>query len=226
MVKKDLIDRSPIRFLEQAADGGLKNGEMGLLASKKGLGKTSVLVQLGIDMLLQDKQVVHVSFNQHTNYVMTWYGDIFTEMSKKKNLADADDVKSELMRQRVILNFNQDTVTLEQIVKTLSALAEGGVKTACLIIDGLDFSRVTAKDVTVLKDYAKQAGFVIWASCNSDNEDISSAINADVEPLIEALLYLEQKTDSIHMKVVKLHSETAKDTNLKLDTKTLLVAEK
>ena len=38
MVKQDLIDRSPVRFFEQATNGGLQTGEMGILTSKKGLG--------------------------------------------------------------------------------------------------------------------------------------------------------------------------------------------
>ena len=43
MIKDELFERSPIRCFEKAT-GGLKAGELGLLTSKKGLGKTSVLV--------------------------------------------------------------------------------------------------------------------------------------------------------------------------------------
>lgn len=103
MVKQELIDRSPVRFFEKALNGGLKAGEIGVLASKKGVGKTSVLVQLGLDGLLQGKQVVHVSFDQHASYIMTWYEDIFSEISKKKRLEQAEDVKDELVRNRVVL---------------------------------------------------------------------------------------------------------------------------
>ena len=92
MVKQELIERSPVRFLEKSANGGLAAGEIGVLTSKKGLGKTSVLVQIGLDMLLQEKAVVHVSFNQHSDNVITWYEDIFSETAKKKNLADAEDI--------------------------------------------------------------------------------------------------------------------------------------
>ena len=95
MVKQELIERSPVRFLEKSANGGLAAGEIGVLTSKKGLGKTSVLVQIGLDMLLQEKPVVHVSFNQHSDNVITWYEDIFNETAKKKNLADAEEVKNE-----------------------------------------------------------------------------------------------------------------------------------
>lgn len=226
MIKQDLIDRSPVRFFEQATNGGLKAGELGILTSKKGLGKTAVLVQIGLDMLLQDKQVVHVSFVQHTNYVITWYEDIFTEMSKKKNLADADDVKSDLIRKRVILNLHQDDASVDHMVSTLKALATSGIPVACLIIDGLNFSRMASDDIKKLKNYATQAGVVIWASCDCEVEDVLTVVKPETESQIDVVVYLEQKSDSIHMKIVKVRGEKVNDTNLKLDTKTLLMAEK
>jgi KaiC/GvpD/RAD55 family RecA-like ATPase len=76
MVKQELVDRSPVRFFKNATNGGLKAGEIGALTSKKGLGKTSVLVQIGLDKLFQDKHVVHISFNQNADFSMTWYEDI------------------------------------------------------------------------------------------------------------------------------------------------------
>ena len=43
MIKDELFERSPVRCFEKAT-GGLKAGELGLLSSKKGVGKTSVPV--------------------------------------------------------------------------------------------------------------------------------------------------------------------------------------
>lgn len=53
MDKKDLIAHSPVRYFD-ATNVGLKDVEMGLITAKKGLGKTSILVQFGIDSLLND----------------------------------------------------------------------------------------------------------------------------------------------------------------------------
>ncbi|WP_428769552.1 hypothetical protein V1L52_10800 [Treponema sp. HNW] len=226
MIKQDLIDRSPVRFFDQATNGGLKAGEMGILTSKKGLGKTAVLVQIGLDMLLQDKKVVHVSFNQHTNSIITWYKDIFWEMSKKKNLANAEEIKNELLGNRIILNFNQSTVSAGQIVSTLKALIAGGIPTACLIIDGLNFSTVQASDIITLKNYAAEAGFVIWATCNCEDEDPCTVMNAETAAQINTIVHMEQKGDAIDMTVLKMHGAEVKGINLRLDPKTLLMVEK
>ena len=220
MVKQELIERSPVRFLEKSANGGLAAGEIGVLTSKKGLGKTSVLVQIGLDMLLQEKAVVHVSFNQHSDNVITWYEDIFNETAKKKNLADADEVKNSIIRNRVILNFSPDTVSAERIINTLKALAQGGIVASCLIIDGLDLKLLKSEDYKALKAYGKEANLVIWFSYNVDNDDAYA--NDDVD----CVIHLAQKPDTIQMMVLKSHGTAADISSLKLDSKTLLMSEK
>ncbi len=226
MIKQDLIERSPVRFFEQTIDGGLKAGEFGVLTSKKGLGKTAVLVQIALDMLLQNKQIVHVSFNQNASYVITWYEDLFAEMAKKKNLADAEAVKAELIAKRVILNLHQDNDAFSRIAKTLKALVEGDINTSCVIIDGLSLKEVDAKDVSVLKSYAKEAGIVIWASSDSDSEDVVSSLDKEISNVIDVVLQLKQASDCIDMKVLKARSNGEQETRLKLDSKSLLMSEK
>jgi archaellum biogenesis ATPase FlaH len=226
MVKQELIDRSPVRFLEKATNGGLQAGEIGILTSKKGLGKTSVLVQIGLDMLFQDKNVVHVSFNQQSDFVMTWYEDIFTEMAKKKNLNDASDVKADIVRKRVILNFNQDTFSASHVIKTLKALAEGGIKTDALIIDGLDSNKLTETAAAEFKAYAKGAGAVIWFSANTEGSTLANVLPEPLVKTVDAVVHLAQKPDTIQMDVLKFRNDKVSDTNLRLDSKTLLIAEK
>lgn len=226
MFKSELLERSPIRCFDKATNGGLKAGEMGLLTAKKGLGKTSVLVQFGVDTLLQDKQVVHVSFDQQSANVITWYQDIFTEIAKKKNISNVSELVNEVVRKRVILNFNQDAVALPQVVKTLKALAEGGVVASCLVIDGIDLSKVSVDDLKVMADYAKEAGVVVWFSASCEGTDLKSTLADDYQPLFAAVAHLEPKSDMIEVMILKLHDEVNKTSGLKLDSKTLLIAEK
>ena len=227
MVKQDLIERSPVRTFEKTLGGGVKPGEIGVIASKKGLGKTSILVQLGIDKLLQGSAVVHVSFNQQADHVMTWYEDIFNELAKKKNLDKAADVKRELVRKRIVLNFNQDSVKTAQVIKTIKALAEGGSKPEAIIIDGFDFTKAIPESMQQMKSFAKEMGCTIWYSANF--EPMDKGLPASIKPYAEDLdvvLFLNPKPDSIHIRVLKEHNKSDYDTDLKLDVKTLLLAEK
>jgi len=227
MVKQDLIERSPVRNFEKALGGGVVAGEIGVIASKKGLGKTSILVQLGIDKLLQGGAVVHVSFNQHSDHVMTWYEDIFNELAKKKNLDRASEVKAELVSKRIVLNFNQDSVGTAQVIKTIKALADGGTKPDSIIIDGFDFSKSAPESMGLMKTFAKDMNVTIWYSANFESSD--KGLPASLAPFskdLDVVLYLDPKPDCILIKVLKEHAKADYNTDLKLDVKTLLIAEK
>jgi len=227
MVKQDLIERSPVRNFEKSLGGGVKAGEIGVIVSKKGLGKTSILVQLGIDKLLQGSPVVHVSFNQQADHVMTWYEDIFTELAKKKNLDKASDVKADLVSKRIVLNFNQDSVKTVQVIKTIKALAEGGSKPEAIIIDGFDFSKAIPESMEQMKAFAKEMKITIWYSANA--EPAEKGLPVALKPFekdLDVVLYLEPKSDCIQIKVLKEHNKADYMTDLKLDVKTLLIADK
>jgi len=236
MVLKELIQRSPIRIFEQSINGGLKAGEIGVIASPTGVGKTSVLVQLGLDKLLQDKKVIHVSFylGHHTQYVPLWYEDIFTELVNKKNLENASEILNDTVKNRVLMNFNQDGVTKDQIIKSLRAMIiEGGFKADSIIIDGFDFSRAEKESISAVKTFATELGVSVWYSC-SVKDDSQSAYDKDNIPVvlgnfmdnIDVTVVLQPKSDHVELSISKDRgSVISKSMAMRLDPKTLLILE-
>ncbi|MCL1814362.1 MAG: hypothetical protein FWG27_00855 [Treponema sp.] len=230
MIKEELIQRSPVRIFEKSIHGGLRAGEIGIIASPAGIGKTSVLVQLALDKLLQNEKVIHVSFTQHTDYVLSWYEDIFNEFIKKKSLDHAVDVKNEVVKNRVLLNFNQDGVTGDQILKSLRALIiEGGFKAGSIIIDGFDFARTDRGRMEAVKAAAEEMGLSFWYSCNVngnnfDKKNIPLALK-DYLDLLDVVIVLEPKADHVALTASK-DRNTAELEHLavKLDPKTLLIS--
>ena len=216
MVKQDLYDKSPVRLFDEATDGGLKAGEIGIVTAKKGLGKTSVLVQFGMDTLLQDKQLAHVTFDLHSSNVISWYDSIFAEIAKKKN--GAAELKTDVVSKRTILNFSLDNFTLAKVVNTLKALKAGGIAVSGVVMDGVDFAKVSEDDVKAVADYAKAESAKVWFS--------SDSVPTSVEQYFAVVANLEQKPDGVVLTVQKLGDKKNLDTNLKLDTKTLLISKK
>ncbi len=234
MVKQELIQRSPVRIFEKSIHGGLQVGGLGVIASRKGIGKTAVLVQIALDKLLQGKKVIHVSFTQHTDYVLSWYEDIFTEIAKKKNLENVMDVKNDLVKNRVLMNFNQDGVTSDQILRSLRAMiVDGGFKADALIVDGFDFSRSTFERLSSVKKFAGDLGLEVWYSCTLagdeplfDKKNVPLVIKDYVE-LFDVIVVLEAKQDHIQFSVTKDHEVfNPHAMEVKLDAKSLLIAEK
>jgi hypothetical protein len=234
MIKSELIQRSPIRIFEQSIHGGLKAGEIGIIASPNGVGKTSVLVQLALDKLLQGKKVIHVSFTQHTHYIPVWYEDIFEEIINKKNLENAAEIKNDIVKNRVLMNFSQDGVAIGQIIKSLQAMIiDGGFKADSIIIDGFDFSRTDKANVDSVKNFAIELGVSIWYSCSVkdegpqyDKENIPLIIS-DFAGHIDVIIVLQSKSDHVELSISRdRDSVISKYTTMKLDPKTLLILEK
>jgi len=232
MILSELIQRSPIRIFEQSIHGGLKAGEIGLIASPSGLGKTSVLVQLALDKLLQSKKVIHVSFTQHTHNVLSWYEDIFDEFIDKKNLENAADIKDDIVKNRVLMNFNQDGMTRDQILKSLRALIiNGGFKAEAVIVDGMDFNRIDRERIAAVKDFAVELGVSIWYSCtvkdggDQYDKDGLPLLIKDFADLIDIVIILDPKHDHIELSVSKdRDSQISKSLTMRLDTRTLLIS--
>ena len=243
MVKEELIQRSPVRIFMNSISGGLKPGELGAIASPSGIGKTSVLVQIALDKLLQGGKVIHISFTQHTDYVLAWYEDIFDEFIKKKNLENAEDVKNEIVKNRVLMKFNQAGISSDQILRSLRALIkDGGFNADVIIVDGFDFNSDAEDRVSVIKSFAAEMGISVWYSCTvKDSEPSSGQLNDDkniydqkriplvlgkVADLFAVIIVLEPSQDHIAFTVSRLRdSYSLEHLALKLDPRTMLILE-
>ena len=227
MAKIELYEKSPIRCFDEATKGGLKAGELGLITAKKGLGKTPVLVQFGMDTLLNGKQLVHVSFDQHSSEsVRSLYDNIFAEISKNKTLANASDVKDQIMKNRTILNFNQDNVSLEKVVNTLNALKAGGIAVAGVVIDDVDFTKVKEADVQAVSSYAKATKTKVWISSTQEKDTLEGSAPKDVLPYFSVVIHLAAKGKETLLKVLKAGKGADPEAALKVDSKTWLLSAK
>lgn len=218
MEKKDFIDFSPVRYFDKATTASLKAGELGLITAKKGLGKTSVLVQFGIDELLKDKTLVHVSFDQQSSNVISWYSSVLAEIAKKKNISSLAELNEDIVRNRTILNFNQETFTLPKVVNTLKALKEGGVKIDAIVVDGLDFAKVEKADLDCFAKFVKDEAMVGWFSYTNEAAALKDTLPADKLELFTTVAHLASNGSALSLDVLKNG-----DGKVPLDTKTLLM---
>lgn len=233
MVKEELIKRSPLRIFDKSLQGGLGEGHIGVIFSKKGVGKTACLVHIATDKLLQGKHVIHVSFSQRVNYVMNWYDDIFNEIAKKRGLKDAREVHNEILRRRVVMNFSHETASISKILNSLKLMIEQGSFNAdAIIIDALELKYINSEDLNAIKDFSLNTKCEIWASVSLTSEemkDLEGAIPKVFVPVlneISALIKLETKTNYISLEVLKDKDNIEPfDMQLRLDPATLLIAE-
>ncbi|KGE71853.1 hypothetical protein [Spirochaeta lutea] len=228
MVKAELVKRSPLRIMEKSTRGGVEAGNIGVIASPRGVGKTACLVHIATDKLLQGKHVIHLSFAAKTDHIIDWYEAVYKEIATNRNLESAVEVHDELVKNRVILNFNQHDVTIDQIEKSIEALiSEGHFAADLLVIDGYDFDKGSVGTFEALKGFAAKHNLTVWAT--ADIEKNTGGIPKELsnfEQVLSVLIDLEDEKNHIKLNLRKDHDRIVdEDLHLILDSKTLLIAE-
>lgn len=233
MVKSELVKRSPLRIFEKAMHGGLEAGNIGILASRKGVGKTACLVHIATDKLMQGKKVLHVSYAARVDHIINWYEDIFKEISKRRNLENAVDVHDEIIKNRVIMSFSKEGIKIEQVLKSLEAMIlEGGFPADMIIFDGFDFVPSSRDDLIKIKDFTQRLKLETWFSASLKapepvfNADGFPAELLEVLSVADVLITLRFEGAQVKFHLLKERDVIYKqDMHLILDPKTLLIAE-
>ncbi len=233
MVRAELIKRSPLRILEISLQGGLGKGNIGILASRKGVGKTACLVHIATDKLFQGKSVIHISYSSRVDYIITRYEDIFKEISKKRQLENAVDVHNEIIRNRVIMNFKQEGMHTGQVLKSVEALiSQGQFAAEAVIVDGFDFSMSCQEDFRLFRDFAERLQLEVWFSASLKGEEPifdESGIPLLLKGCLEevaVLITLGFSEGYVRLNLAKNHdAPPAGELPLRFDPKTLLIIE-
>jgi len=232
MVRSELVRQSPLRIFDASTSGGVGKGNVGVLAARHGVGKTSALVHIATDKLLQGKHVIHVSFSARTLHILDYYEEIFTEISKVKDLSGAMAVHDEIVPHRTVMNFDQKATSTAHVIESVRAMIRwGGFPAELVIIDEFDFHHAELSDLQLFKNFAKEEGLELWFSVSLDQEGDFAA--RPVPQVLEhhlvgidVLVNLRHHRDDgkVHLELVKDHGTTPRNMHLVLDTKTLLIS--
>jgi hypothetical protein len=226
MVKEELVKRSPLRILEKTIHGGLGKGNLGAIAAKRGVGKTAFLVHLATDQLFQGKHIIHVSFSASTAHIIDWYEDIFFELKRRHKLDAAPAVHDEIVKNRVIMNFHQQGLSIAKITDSLKAMIrEGHFDAEMIVVDGYDLAVAAERDIQSFKEFAEQMGLEIWFSVSLPSPEAFESSIGPHSRFFAILIRLIPMKGYIHLELVKDHDQTSfGDLHLKLDPKTMLIA--
>lgn len=233
MIKSELIKRSPLRIFEKIIDGGVGKGNIAAIAAKKGVGKTAYLVHIATDILMQGGHVIHVSFAKKTDHIISWYEDIFTSIANEKKLENAIEIHDDIIRNRVIMNFNQKGIEISQILGSIEAMiVNGNFKASAVIIDGFEIEQMSIDGLKKIKDFAVKLSIEVWISASLQRDEPAFDENDfpyELEKLsnsFDLILTLKYDDQNIRMDIVQDHdnkSHVHMDGKLRLDPKTLLI---
>lgn len=234
MLKKDLIEKNPIRHLKGESDAK-ESSRMGLVMAQAGTGKTALLVQIALDSLLNDKQVVHVSVGQSLDKTKLWYDDMYKDIAEGCKLDNAGEIHDSIMRNRMIITFNESKFSLAKLEERLHDLLQQNViKPSCMVVDGFDFVKTDRAVLEGMREMAKAMDLQIWFSAVcSDGADSQSTTTVPapcngMEDLFNTVVLLQpvSQNDCIDLKIIKGSAAVSKCGKLlKLDPQTLMIRE-
>ena len=225
---------SPLRVFEDAINGGLGKGNLGVIVSRHGVGKTACLVHLATDKLFKGENVIHVSFSGNVEHVINWYKEVFREIAEVQSLDDATTVYNSILANRVVMNFSQEQVPIDKVLSSLESLIkQGSFKADAVLFDGYKLTVASDEDIVKIKDFAKKMNIEVWFSVSPVKPDVKYdefgvpdtllKYYDDIDVLV-ALKY-EEKIDKVMMTVVRAHHENVpKPLKVALDPKTMLIS--
>ena len=153
----------PMRVLDAELGGGLKRGELGLVISRHGVGKTPFLVGVALDRLLRGMRVIHVSLDHKVEHVRDFYDEILDEIAKRDGLNVDPTTRLELERARRIHAYLANSFSVDKMKTAVSFGREhAAFDPDVIIVDGFDFVKGSLEEVGRILDIAKECRSELW----------------------------------------------------------------
>ena len=220
--RKEVNDRSPMRVFDRAIHGGLGLGNVGVVFSPPGVGKSAVLVQLALDDLMRGRKVLHVSLESPVERVRAYYDEIVHDLSLAYQLSQPHLIRVDVERHRMIVAHLQHGSSdragaLSGLLgKLLSSVAfcrdVAQFEPQTILIDGFDFEAATPEHVARLRQLATDTQVELWVTARShetervgDKEPAMPASIARYASELQVIVSLSPDADAVRLRLLKDH---------------------
>ncbi len=229
MLKNDLVLRNPLNVLGDSSRGFLPAGGLGAISSRAGVGKTSLLIQVAVIALLQQKNVLHVSFEEPVRKVNLWYKEVVRDLARQYDISREESLWEEMLPHRFIMTFPVDGFTVSRLEERVRELADQDIFVPDLIlVDGLPFAENGLREqLKAMQDLAERREIPAWFTVRthrheSSGEDGMPVQLQEVKDLFAVVLMLQPEGKEIYVKVLK-GEEGREYPDLRLDPATMLL---
>ena len=222
---KDFIEVSPLKILEESSGKELGRGNLGVLMSRAGVGKTACLIHIAFDKLFRKEKLVHISLEDLPEKVSSYYNVLFSELVKALKLENEQETRMILEGNRMILAYLKQSFEIGRLRENLKSLAENAAFSPdILIVDGLDFEKADRGLFEGFKEIATQFQVEVWFSalCHRHMTEINERgipYPCDhIDDLFGIIIQLQPTQSGIILKLLKDQEGRPKsDIQVKLD---------
>lgn len=230
MRRKELNERSPVRLLEASIHGGLGKGNIAAVIARHGVGKTAFLVGVALDDLMRGRKVLHVSLEESSERVRSFYDEIFGDLAHERELEDVWKVRLELERNRRIHCYLDGTFSIKKLHDAIDLMRDHeDFHPVAIMLDGFPFADTTPAEIDELRAIVKELDAELWmtAVTHRDATMDDSGYPAPVAGLadkIDVILQMAHDTKAVHVTLLKDHDNPhVSDLRLALDPTTMLL---
>jgi len=162
--------------INELLQGGLGNGDFGLIFGSPGGGKSWSLVALGGYAVRMGYNVIHYTLELGEAYVGRRYDAFFSKIPVDKilqNREKIEDIIPQLQGELIIKEFPTGRATMSTIESHISKVSDGGLKPDLIIIDYVDLLGTKKKTAdrkgeiddiyTSTKGLARELDIPIWS---------------------------------------------------------------
>ena len=228
---KNFASVSPLKLLEQSP---LREGNLGVLIAKAGVGKTACLIHMALHKLFEGKTLVHVSVGDTPEKINAYYHVIFSDLAKAIEEHDVEDCLLKMDRGKVVLSYMDDNFDLSRLNRNLRNLKESlSFSPKFIIIDGIDFTSAPRELFVEIKNLAEQFSSEIWLSALT-HRHMTTEVNKNgipypchqVDDLFNIIIHMHPEKNGLFLSLLKDHrGYLPGDVKVKLDPATFLLAQ-
>ncbi len=232
MSEKTLIERSPVRIFERAIGGGLGAGNIGVVLSRNGVGKTGFLIGLAVDKLLQGRNVLYISTKESVEHINNFFDHVFHAMADALDMQERPQRQLLMERGRHILVYNREFFSVEKLEQSVDFLKDtAGFTPDMVIMDGTPrFEKTEQWEIDAIRKLATDWQAEIWTTSmlHREDQDVDDhhvpLTVAKYEGDLDVIIHLCPESDHVRVRITKEHgNEEIAEVPMGLDPKTLLL---
>ena len=229
MIKKEMIYRNPLVNLGYENENILPVGGFGAVLAHAGVGKTALLVQLALNMMLREQPVLHVSLHDAVSKVDLWYQEIYHDIAENFGIPDVNEYWDKIQQYRFIMTFKVEGFSAPKLEERLTDLMEQNIfKPNTIIIDGFKFDDAGRGQLLQLKELAQKYSLCLWFTVHTHRHEPPQENGLPlsflhVADLFDVMVQLATKGDEVYIKSLKGGSVDSSPKDLLLDPATMLV---